>query len=493
MMSSLVNARPAPAVRQCAILKPIDGSAIPAPIALNRPVCVVGDRSRVHLVLPSPLVSRSHALLIDDADGLYVRDLCSSNGVLVNDGRIRETLLQDGDCLRMGPFAFRCRISRPIPDDSHEPVMAEIRGDDFIPVPLNARRTTLIGSRGGCDVRVRGVGVSPVHAVVFRRRGRWFIRDLSSEGGTRIFGRLIREAELLGGEQIRVGTAAIWYIRPDQEKNASAQAPAADAVTAAEALDAILLDDVQPIEIGPEESGFSPLPATGENWTRSEGFDAAQVTADDLGLDMPVQETALASASNLQSADPEQTLMDASRSVLTLADLIDTPMTSDDLGLDDEVTAIEPGDAGEIADRDAMSPPARVPPERAIGDNSRSPRSRPNARPTPIDAGSVFDHEMIGNPEESGALPEFSALLGIDSALADMGLGDDTPPRRRPAVDAVTMSAAMEASPAAESPTTVPDSPEPIVLRELTFAPLVAGWAKCPGCGTAFPLHSAIS
>lgn len=457
MMSSLVNPRSAPVARQCPILRPVDGSAIQSPIAVNRPVCVIGDRSRVHLVLPSPLVSRSHALLVDDADGLYVRDLSSSNGVIVNDSRVRETLLHDGDKLKIGPFVFRCRVPAAQPNDDHDPVEAIVRDEAGRTVRLNDRRSTLIGSRGGCDVRVDGIGVSSVHAVIFRRRGRWFIRDLSSEGGTRIFGRLIREAELLGGEQIRIGTAAIWYIRPDQERPQVAERD-----TATVTPDVLSLpDDVPTMEIGPEESGLVPLPATGEAWTRSEGFEAQQVTADDLGLDAleNAEPTALASASNLKMPDPENTLVDASRSVLTLADLIDAPMTAADLDLTDEAAD---ADAVPIVRTDPTSqqPPAEAGASSALPVTPDRP-SKPRGRPAPIDAKSVFDHDLY-NPEESGSLPEFSDLLGIDSALADLGLGDATP-----------------------EPAAVPD---PLGLRQLSFAPLVAGWARCPGCGTAFPL-----
>src|SRR5438309_3398757 len=36
-------------------------------IMMDRPVCVVGARSRVHLPLRSSLVSRAHALVVNDA------------------------------------------------------------------------------------------------------------------------------------------------------------------------------------------------------------------------------------------------------------------------------------------------------------------------------------------------------------------------------------------------------------------------------------------
>jgi len=507
MMSSLVTAAPVRSPRHCAILTPTQGSAFSAPIALNRPVCVVGDRSRVHLVLASPLVSRSHALLVDDSDGLYVRDLASSNGVLVNDQKVGEAFLYGGDQLQVGPFVFRCQVARSAAGDHQPPVLAEIRGDGFAPVRLNDRRTTLIGSRRGCDIRVDGVGVASVHAVIFCRRGCWYIRDLSSEGGTRVLGRLIRESELLGGEQIHIGTVAMAFVRPDLVPPVSGP-PAVDA--AEQAFEASLLDGVETIEIGPDESAIDGLPTITENWTRQDGFDAPQVTAADLGLDLPVTNSALASASNLQSElDPEGTLMDASRSILTLADLIDMPTgTPEDLGLADEPEADHEPDSR----RDAPSP-RREPSLRQEGPHvadRRESRSRPAELPEPA----AFDHELIGNPEESGVLPQPWALLGIDSALEHMGLGGvSTPPRRQqpPPADLPAVNAeAAEPEPApvlfadpepvfslADAPsavdavTEVEPEPEPTPvesLHQLTFLPLTAGWAKCPGCGAAFPM-----
>src|ERR1700722_15508140 len=75
-------------------------------VAMDRPVCVVGARARVHLPLPSQIISKSHALIIQGPGGVWLRDLGSKNHTFVNNKAVRETLLLNGDMIRFGPFDF---------------------------------------------------------------------------------------------------------------------------------------------------------------------------------------------------------------------------------------------------------------------------------------------------------------------------------------------------------------------------------------------------
>ena len=211
-------------------LKPVDaGGAVP-PLVLDRHLYVVGNRPGVHLLLPSPVISRTHALLVrDDQGGLYVRDLASRNRVHVNGEPVVEAALVDGDRLGFGPFEFVCQIAataetaaatgtRPTgaaTTSGWAGPSAELRVDGASAVPLGDARTLLVGSRPGCDVCLGGPGVSPAHAVIYRRGDRRFVRDLGQTGGLRVDGQLVREAELLGGEQVVVGAHLLWYVRTD--------------------------------------------------------------------------------------------------------------------------------------------------------------------------------------------------------------------------------------------------------------------------------------
>jgi pSer/pThr/pTyr-binding forkhead associated (FHA) protein len=76
-------------------------------LELSLPQAIVGRHSGADLRLPAPEVSRRHCRLFFE-DGFWrVHDLQSLNGIYVNEERVCETALYDGDLLRIGDFTFR--------------------------------------------------------------------------------------------------------------------------------------------------------------------------------------------------------------------------------------------------------------------------------------------------------------------------------------------------------------------------------------------------
>src|SRR5881397_2755923 len=66
--------------------------------------------------MTSTEVSRQHCTLTPTDKGLLVRDMGSQNGTIVNNVRIeKETLLQPGDVLTIGPIQFELAGGRPPP------------------------------------------------------------------------------------------------------------------------------------------------------------------------------------------------------------------------------------------------------------------------------------------------------------------------------------------------------------------------------------------
>jgi pSer/pThr/pTyr-binding forkhead associated (FHA) protein len=79
---------------------------------ISIPELIVGRHPWCQLRSTSRVVSRRHCTLLAREDRLFVRDLRSTNGTLVNGQRVRgEQELHDGDCLLIGPHAFGIRIS----------------------------------------------------------------------------------------------------------------------------------------------------------------------------------------------------------------------------------------------------------------------------------------------------------------------------------------------------------------------------------------------
>lgn len=122
-----VAAPDAPAVSSTMIYKPAapDGDAAPPPDYTRVNYVVVGPSGAVTLgdgttsigrgrsndvVLHDSSVSREHAEIVPRDDGYVVRDLGSTNGVLVNGAKVREAPLQAGDTLLLGTIELRVEV-----------------------------------------------------------------------------------------------------------------------------------------------------------------------------------------------------------------------------------------------------------------------------------------------------------------------------------------------------------------------------------------------
>lgn len=191
-------------------LTPLGPQGKVRPIRVGRAVCLVGSHSRVHLPLRSPMVSRIHAMIICDAHEAYIRDLASRNGVFVSGTRTREGRLRSGDIVCIGSFAFRWAITWGSPQlkaiapaPMHKDLI--LGATDGSAPRRFACRTVLIGSRDECDLLLQGSFVEPVHAVIYRRGSKHFLRDLNSKSGTYVNSRRVRETELREADEIRVG------------------------------------------------------------------------------------------------------------------------------------------------------------------------------------------------------------------------------------------------------------------------------------------------
>lgn len=208
------------------ILEPVEADGMTRPIALNKDVCIAGARSEVNLKLPSPLVSRTHAIFVADRDSIYLRDLASRNHTYLNQEPIREAVLRNGDVIGLGPLTFRCKsgFDKPYdPTEVHAPAaeLRDLKSDARVPL---TSRSTLIGSRRDCDVVLPGDGVEPSHAIIFEREGRRYIRDLRTVSGTWVNDVAAGQVELDPGDEIRVGEARYAFqfasadgAEPDQE------------------------------------------------------------------------------------------------------------------------------------------------------------------------------------------------------------------------------------------------------------------------------------
>ena len=71
---------------------------------------LIGRSEHNDVCLPSPYLSRHHAVIVGTPEGYYLVDLNSVNGVLLNGRKIERTVLCDDDVLAMGPFKLKVQV-----------------------------------------------------------------------------------------------------------------------------------------------------------------------------------------------------------------------------------------------------------------------------------------------------------------------------------------------------------------------------------------------
>jgi pSer/pThr/pTyr-binding forkhead associated (FHA) protein len=81
-----------------------------ADIPLDRLLVVVGRHRRCDAQIDSARVSRRHCCLALDSDGVFVRDLGSTNGTWINGRRIEEGALLPGDELSIGHLRYALEL-----------------------------------------------------------------------------------------------------------------------------------------------------------------------------------------------------------------------------------------------------------------------------------------------------------------------------------------------------------------------------------------------
>ncbi len=69
---------------------------------IDDPLFTIGRENTNKLCLPSTTISRRHALIKFSDRNYFVEDLNSSNGVLVNNMKVKEIILSHGDVIQLG-------------------------------------------------------------------------------------------------------------------------------------------------------------------------------------------------------------------------------------------------------------------------------------------------------------------------------------------------------------------------------------------------------
>jgi SARP family transcriptional regulator, regulator of embCAB operon len=97
------------------------GGKVVARVALGQRT-LIGRSEHNDVCLPSPYLSRHHAVIVGTPEGYYLVDLNSVNGLLLNGRKVERTVLCDEDVLAIGPFRLKVQVpewvahSSPFPE-----------------------------------------------------------------------------------------------------------------------------------------------------------------------------------------------------------------------------------------------------------------------------------------------------------------------------------------------------------------------------------------
>ena len=86
-----------------------DGTRRAFPLA--RGTTTIGRKTDCHIRIPLAEVSRHHAEIVVEEDGVLLKDLGAANGTFLNNRRVTEEDVEPGDQILIGPVVFTVQIN----------------------------------------------------------------------------------------------------------------------------------------------------------------------------------------------------------------------------------------------------------------------------------------------------------------------------------------------------------------------------------------------
>jgi pSer/pThr/pTyr-binding forkhead associated (FHA) protein/pimeloyl-ACP methyl ester carboxylesterase len=199
---------------------------------VSKPEITLGRAVLNDIVIADHTVSRTHARLQFDEQGVLLEDLASVNGTLLNGARVTSSRLSAADVVTIGDHTVRLTIDVDEPDFDRTQVtsVAELNAtmavhpfeslvnDTSLPrlaitTPGRTWEVTLqpdvtvIGRASECDLVIESVQVSRRHVQIEQEHVGFRVRDLGSRNGTWMAGRQIKAERLRDGDTFTVGEA----------------------------------------------------------------------------------------------------------------------------------------------------------------------------------------------------------------------------------------------------------------------------------------------
>lgn len=183
----------------------------------------IGRSEDCFITLNSGSISRTHAKLLLSAEGAKLQDNDSSNGTTLNGASLLAGQwypVNSGDRICFGGLVeFLVTSLEQNMNQSGSPnrQVDSTGSESSLLSILNAKNQVVIGRHSSCDWVLPSLLASREHAVISKRDGKFYIKDLNSTNGTYVNGQLIDEAVLIepedqvtiGGETFSIGQGSI--------------------------------------------------------------------------------------------------------------------------------------------------------------------------------------------------------------------------------------------------------------------------------------------
>lgn len=197
----------------------------------------IGRADDNDIVLSDIGVSRRHAKLHVDDEGVEYEDNGSGNGSLFNGRRFKRQRLADGDEIVIDPFRLQVLLAAET-DEANMSTASTLKlgglDDGFARLELvshhrmdrtafeiPAEGAITLGRGTNNDVVLPEPAASRVNSEIIGHLGQWTVRDRASSNGTYVNGRRVREQVLRDGDKLKIGTVELKFFSPGGDGTAN--------------------------------------------------------------------------------------------------------------------------------------------------------------------------------------------------------------------------------------------------------------------------------
>lgn len=198
-------------------------------LRLYRERTTIGRSPDSDIIIDDPTVSRNHAVVIYSNGKFLLKDSNSANGTYINDQKIEEAVITNGDIVRFGQVSLEFQTPKRKEKQQQRPPSDPVRrkkeelkpepaplntvpeawliGTNGEAFPIRAGKNT-IGRQDDNSIVLNEVTVSRHHASITYEKGSFTIEDLGSSNGTFINGEKIGPGKhvISIGDRLRFGS-----------------------------------------------------------------------------------------------------------------------------------------------------------------------------------------------------------------------------------------------------------------------------------------------